>query len=277
MTTYSCHLSSLHARIGAIEKDSPDAKHHLFCLGSGSADTRQQYNCNQLLIHRDEVILLDAGATVPTALYNQGLGFEAIDSVLITHLHGDHCYGLERMAYECRFIHKKKPGLLIPNLLIEGLWQVLEPSLGLVGEGTSALSDYFDIYPIEICPERRTGTIHTAHWKIEAFAVDHTPGMNCFGYQINDVLFYSGDIKNAMPHMERMQSAKLCLHDAVTSPVNPVHTSIFQILQYPLEIRRKLWIMGFGDDLLADEDLRTIIVNGGVKGILLPGHLLTID
>ena len=64
-------------------------------LGCGSAlPTMQHYPTAQVVELRDKLFVVDCGEGAQRQLRCQRLDFGRIVGVFISHLHGDHCYGL---------------------------------------------------------------------------------------------------------------------------------------------------------------------------------------
>ena len=64
-------------------------------LGCGSAlPTMQHYPTAQVVELRDKLFVVDCGEGAQRQLRRQRLDFGRIVGVFISHLHGDHCYGL---------------------------------------------------------------------------------------------------------------------------------------------------------------------------------------
>lgn len=70
-----------------------DAK--LLILGSGSAmPTRQNYPSGQILTLCEKSFLIDCGEGVQLSFRQMGIKTSRLYSIFISHLHGDHCFGL---------------------------------------------------------------------------------------------------------------------------------------------------------------------------------------
>ena len=85
----------------------------LLILGCGHSESLTLFNTNAAVRDHGRLFLIDCGWTIKAALQAQGHGFADIDGIFITHVHGDHVFGLERIGYEARF----KLGRRIPLYL----------------------------------------------------------------------------------------------------------------------------------------------------------------
>ena len=95
-------------------------------------------------------LLIDCGYDILESLEANNRSVEKIDNIYISHLHGDHCGGLERVAFYKYFLQdKKKTTLFIHESLVDDLWSMLRPSLQYKSEGVHTMDDYFDIRSIK--------------------------------------------------------------------------------------------------------------------------------
>jgi ribonuclease BN (tRNA processing enzyme) len=97
-------------------------------VGVGDAFTAQYFNACLLVECDGTRLLIDAPPALARALRALGahngpsVALDDIDHVLITHLHGDHCGGLEQLLFYRRFVTQRKCSLYaIPEVLAD-LW-----------------------------------------------------------------------------------------------------------------------------------------------------------
>src|SRR6056297_336917 len=110
-------------------------------LGTASAMPTADRHLSALAVERKgRILLFDCGEGTQYRLMDASLSRARIDAVFITHLHGDHCYGL--------------PGLLSTM----ALQQRTEPVTLVVPTGTRAMLDAIpgaspaDLpFPVEVC------------------------------------------------------------------------------------------------------------------------------
>jgi hypothetical protein len=83
-------------------------------------------------------------------LVERGLA-DKCEGVIVTHLHGDHTFGLEMLGFWWMFVKKAKLPLVLPSYrMAAGLWGMLEPSMGDIQDKDgnplkAEMHDYFDI------------------------------------------------------------------------------------------------------------------------------------
>jgi ribonuclease BN (tRNA processing enzyme) len=133
-------------------------------IGCGSALDVGTTLGNQsfLLEHRDEKMLIDCGRTTPEMLKRAGIDVKDITYIYISHLHNDHCGGLEWVALS-RYDWLKKPThasefencvapILVGNRqVIDELWNSsLKGGLNTMAGFESNLETFFKIETVSL-------------------------------------------------------------------------------------------------------------------------------
>ena len=72
-------------------------------VGTGSSDSATMFNTSAAVVSESGAFLIDCGHTIKHALNDSGIGFDNISGIFISHVHGDHVFGLERVGYEYLF------------------------------------------------------------------------------------------------------------------------------------------------------------------------------
>lgn len=219
--------------------------------GTGSAFSKKYYNNNALIRVSDFSLMIDFGITAPLALYHMGVPLDSLDAVLVTHLHADHIGGLEELAFQMIYVHKKRIKLFVPSILIGPLWEhSLKAGMESPEEGFCGLEDFFDVIPLE---ENRVCPIHGG-LSVEIIATSHIPGKPSFSLMINGHLYYSGDCRfnpELLEKLIRLHPCDVILHDCQLQPPGTVHASLEELLTLPLEIQEKMYLMHYGDQMEA--------------------------
>lgn len=218
-------------------------------IGTGSAFAKKYFNNNALVYCNDYTLLIDCGITAPMALYQMGIKFDQIDGIFITHLHGDHVGGLEELAFQMKYIYKRKPTLFLPSALVEPLWEnTLKGGLEHTVEGTENLHSYFEVVPIE---ENQPADIQNG-FSLEILQTRHLPNKLSYSLIINGLLFYSADVifsKDLIDYVHKQRNCKYMLHDCELSHFGLVHTTLSELLTLPEEIQEKIYLMHYGDNM----------------------------
>ena len=215
----------------------------LTMLGVGHSEALRNWNTNGMVTTGGKRLLVDAGYTIKFALNDLGLTLADIGAVFLTHVHADHCFGLERMAFECRFRYRFKPILFLPPNLYTELWdQSLQGVIGRTGEGAARLEDFFDVVHLE-------GDTFLFHGvRLTHFENLHTPDKPSYGLCLNEKLLYSGDTK-AIPEVVDRFNPQLILHDCTLAESNPVHATISELLEsYAYSVRQRMYLMSYEDN-----------------------------
>lgn len=205
-------------------------------LGVGGAFSD---NHTAVLLRGDQLptVLLDCGSTVPRAL---GDRCADVDAVLITHLHGDHCGGLEELIWRKLYLHKQEnyPPLRVWSPDHEALGRMLQPLLtpftGLRGEPREDWRSLVDLCPLDLY-----ATIgechHLAIWGFSFWPTPHVAGPHgrdkpSVGYRL-DVghqagLVFSGDTTNPWAARNQANPKDFLLHECMSCEAYPgtVHT-----------------------------------------------------
>src|SRR5207237_7467855 len=112
-------------------------------------------------------LLVDCGQTVPARLEEMGCSLRELDTIFVSHLHGDHVYGLEEIGFKHGLLWQTRPRLLIAAELVEPLWEhVLSGTMAPIGGRMFALEDYFDVVPL-----RAGKTTALGPWTLEIHPV----------------------------------------------------------------------------------------------------------
>ncbi len=119
----------------------------LTILGSSSATPTSNRNPTaQLLSHGEKLFLIDCGEGTQVALRRMHIHFQRIRHIFISHLHGDHFYGLIGLISSMHLLGRTKPlHIYGPPVLKQILDLQLEASLTTL------------IYPLEFHPTQADG------------------------------------------------------------------------------------------------------------------------
>lgn len=221
-------------------------------LGCGHSESMDFFNTNAVLETPQGRLLIDSGYTIKPALRAQGLKLEDIQAAFITHVHADHCVGLERLGIEGRYVLGRKFGLLFEPAIETELWdQCLKGLLGSSSDGFNRLEDFFDVQRVS-----------NRHFEFGGVAIDlyptrHTPGKPSFGLLLNQRVAYTSDTL-PIPDVLEDLDPEVIFHDVTLAGDNPVHPSIDLLLDgYSEKLRRRMYLQSY-EDFISDEHRRRI-------------------
>lgn len=217
-------------------------------LGTGGAFAKKYYNNNGFIYADDFTLLIDCGITAPLSLHQLGKpALEEIDAILVTHIHGDHVGGLEELVFRMKYGAGRKPVLYIAEQLITPLWEnTLKGGLGQ--DGISSLEDAFEVRPLT---EGNTCSL-SPNLSVEIIRTPHIPGKASYSLYINDEIFYSADKvfqPELLTHLVKDRNCRKILHEVQLTGAGEVHTTLEELLSLPPEIRSKIMLMHYGDEM----------------------------
>lgn len=196
--------------------------------------------------------LIDCGASSMIALKSQGLDPNEIDTILITHFHGDHFGGLPYFMLDAQFFSKRRNPLTIlgPSGLREWYVRVMETAFS----GSSKTTPKFDLTLQELVPGT---TIHMDHLSITTARVRHGPPQGPFhAYRVEidgKSLAYTGDTEWVDELVEIGRDVDLLIAEAYfyEKPV-PLHLDLATLdAKLPEIAPKRLILTHMNDDMLS--------------------------
>lgn len=135
-------------------------------------------------------ILIDCGATVLTSLKQHGVQLDDIDTVLISHFHGDHYGGLPYFLLACGVHGRTKPLTIVTP---EGGKQRIEALLALLYPKTDTWRS-LDLHFVEF--RQSASSLNISEARVRAYPVYHSEASKPHGLRIEingKIIGYSGD------------------------------------------------------------------------------------
>jgi len=144
-----------------------------------------------LITEEEHTFTLDLGLTALIGLRQQGIDPNSIDTVLLSHLHGDHCGGLPFLLMDAMLGSKREsPLTIIGPEGIEAHMRTMQESLF---PGSHIMKPKFTVEYFEINPEQ---SIQLGKYKITAADARHTAATNPLALKIDTgrkTIAYTGD------------------------------------------------------------------------------------
>jgi len=258
---------------------SPVAHTMLRLLGAGGAFSRRYgTTCAELRMPGGQRWLIDCGRQAPDQLHAVGLSWHDVYGQIITHVHGDHTYGLEDFAFSryfdahggARSIRTGGPRiqLICHRAVRRELWESLAPSLRYVPEPAPPLSGTLETYfvpadPVGDEPQRDNPWAHAERFEVGELHVTmretvHVPGKPSTSVELQlgaaapgKVAWWSGDSIVDPAFLTAIEPrATVIFHDCtfVEYP-GQVHGSFSLLEGLPEAVRTKMVLMHHEDDL----------------------------
>ncbi len=219
-------------------------------VGVGDAFTTRYHNACLLVEGGGTRLLIDAPPALARALRDLGgasgpaVSLDDIDHVLITHLHGDHCGGLEQLLFWRRFVTGRRCVVhAIPEVLA-GLWDTrLRGGMEVLmdPDGTKhpmTLGDYAEVRAlgegataVGALSVRWRPTIH--HIPTSALRITHGGA----------TVAYSADTAFDPSLVAWLAEGDLVFHETNVG----VHTPLAKLVELPEDVRRRMRLIHYPD------------------------------
>jgi len=231
----------------------------LIPLGVGEAFTARYYTSCLVLGVDDTWLMIDCPHPVRKMLHEASteaalprpLDLDRIHAVAVSHLHADHCCGLEDFGYFSFFALGRRAKLLMHPDASARLWDgLLAAGMELVQTKPDEppvrkqLGDYFQLIDLNSSQPVKCGpfsvecrrTIHS----VPTFAFRITAG--------GRVLGYSADTAYDPTLIEWLDNADLIVHETTTMIHTGVHTPYEKLAALPESLRAKMRLTHYPDD-----------------------------
>jgi ribonuclease BN (tRNA processing enzyme) len=233
----------------------------VFILGVGDAFTAVNYNTCFIVQSEDGFnlavecphpylrILHDA-----KKINNEIPEIKDVNNFIITHLHSDHCSGLETIGFYKKFVDKEDL-----NLTMTWNNHIQHEQMIIPGMGTSLIDGkIIKTYGFEYFKYNHMGfgrkephMSKCGPFIIECNPTEHyVPAQALLITEGNKTLGFSGDTKFDPGLIEWLNKADFILHE--TGPA-PGHTPLENLVALPSEIKRKIRLIHYSDSLITNE------------------------
>jgi ribonuclease BN (tRNA processing enzyme) len=248
-------------------------------LGAGGAFSRRYgTTCAELRMPSGNRWLIDCGRQAPDQLYAVGLTWHDVFGQIVTHVHGDHTYGLEDFAFSRYFDASGGAGairsggpriqLVCHGAVRKEVWESLAASLRYVPEPAPPCSGTLETYfvpaqPVGSEPARDNPWNHSERYEVGELQVNlretiHVPGKPSTSVELGlgdaapgKVAWWSGDSIVDSTFLSAIEPrTNLFFHDCtfVEYP-GQVHGSFSLLERLPEAVRTKMVLMHHEDNL----------------------------
>lgn len=250
-------------------------------IGVGSAFALTLFQTMYIIENDGQRLLIDCGGDARHAVNSVGLSVGDIDSVYISHLHGDHIGGLEWLGFLTYFISGlNKPIMYIHERLKESLWSNgLSAGMESIQNKIVTLNDYFDVVSLgknenfvwQNLTFQPVQTIHVMN------GFDVVPSYGLLINSKDTTAFITTDTQHCPNQiMDFYNSSDVIYHDCETlvglkeaSVKSGVHAHYEDLATLPKNVREKMWFTHYGDNF---KDFEARANKAGFKGFAVQGE-----
>ena len=241
-------------------------------LGVGDAFSALRYSSCVAVGAEGRWLLVDCPHPVQKMLREAttraGLALDAggIDAVALTHLHADHASGIESLAYWSFFYRRRKLPLLVHPAVSARLWDGhlaagMEQLLPAVGADfvRMRLDDYIELLPLD-----EAASFEYGPFRVECRrTIHHIPTTALRIHGAGRTLGYSADTAFDESLIAWLAEADLVIHETN----HGVHTPYERLAALPAELRAKMRLIHYPDDLPESADAIERLVEGRLYAI----------
>jgi len=223
-------------------------------LGVGDTFTKVHYTTSALIEAPGGYVLLDCPDLIHRVIHEGtskagwSVDSQDVHDVLLTHLHGDHCNGLESLAFAHRYrqyrpdaptgqlsVHTSRP-------VADRLWERLAPAMDAADTGTPRTAD--DFFQLHVLEPETDASI--AGLTIRCRFTTHP--LPTIGLLISDgqwTLGWSGDTGFDQAHIDWLAQSDVIVHE---SNLSVAHTPIESLNALPDDLRARMCLVHLPDN-----------------------------
>lgn len=240
-------------------------------LGVGDTFTSKNHTSALLLSHEGFLLGVDcpdryrAVLRAASAVSGRDLPIEAVDHVLITHVHGDHMNGLEGVAWYKYFVEGKRVKLVASPEVRSVIWDArLRGSMERLWTGTDYRDLSFDDF-FEHLPLAWEGETVVGPFRIRTYRTRHHVPTSALLVEAGGArLGYSADTAFDPALITFLDAADLIIHE---TNLGPAHTPYADLAALPEAIRRKMRLIHCPDELPAEASVIPLLREGEILDV----------
>lgn len=194
------------------------------------------------------------------------LGIEDIDAWLVTHLHGDHCNGLEGVGFYRHYCQGSKATIYAPEDVADTFWRDrLASSMGRIrtADGhwhTMQRESFFTVWQLHPGVTAWLGPLQVEIYR----TCHHLPG-TALKIQVNGMTWANSSDTAFDPRLiEFLEPADLIFHETGDGPG---HTPYEQLAELPAKLRAKMRLVHYADDFQDDPSVLSLARPGEIYNL----------
>jgi ribonuclease BN (tRNA processing enzyme) len=198
-------------------------------------------------------LLLDCGASSLIAMRRFGVDPQAIDTVILSHLHGDHFGGVPFLILDGQFKRRTRP-LLVAGP--PGVEKRVREAMEVFFPGSTRIERKFETRFVELA-DRVAVAVGPVH--VTGYEVSHASGAPPFALRITGegkIVTYSGDTEWTESLVDAARGADLFIAEALSYDKRiRYHLDLATLLEHRARLDcRRLILTHMGEDVLARLD-----------------------
>jgi ribonuclease BN (tRNA processing enzyme) len=198
-------------------------------------------------------LLLDCGASSLIAMRRFGVDPQAIDTVILSHLHGDHFGGVPFLILDGQFKRRTRP-LLVAGP--PGVEKRVREAMEVFFPGSTRIERKFETRFVELA-DRVAVEVGPVH--VTGYEVSHASGAPPFALRITGegkIVTYSGDTEWTENLVDAARGADLFIAEALSYDKRiRYHLDLATLLEHRARLDcRRLILTHMGEDVLARLD-----------------------
>lgn len=239
----------------------------IYFLGTGSAfPSSERDNTSFLFSYDDKNILVDVSGNPVRRLKEINKSSREIDSILLTHIHIDHIYGLPSLLWGMWLEHRTEPLFIYTEKQNEEQLKRWMDTIQIDEWGIQ-----FDIQIIPFNGGEPSVIIQTDDIKVGTFPAKHS--IPTVGYEFiykEKRIVYSADTE-INEHLNEYNYIDILIHEATTAQnITKFHSSMEEVLtKYELEKIEKIIFVHLSDYEPYDKVYKTFEKNNKKNSILI--------
>jgi ribonuclease BN (tRNA processing enzyme) len=248
-----------------------DADVRIIPLGVGEAFASRNYTTCLALGAGDAWMLVDCPHPVRKMLREgshaagQPLDLDRVSGVALSHLHADHCSGLEDFGFYAYYALGRRARLLAHPEVSANLWDgLLSGGMGedrsVHGPGTPPVVMHLDDY-FEVTALSESHPVTFGPFSVECRLTHHSIATTAFRITAAGRTFgFSADTAYDPALIAWLEPCDLIVHEVTTFPGSAVHTPYDRLAALPAPLRARMRLIHYSDtfdlDASAIEPLR---------------------